>query len=429
MNGSDILVALDRLAATSCRSTKLADLAALLEDPLFALITRLTCDSFITFGVKAPSVSSHGHREIYGTNDPVFVLLDALQCRKLAGAMARSALIATYAELTFASGELLRRILSRNLGCGLGAPSLNSVRPAHVPSFAVMLASKFEDNLFSPGKRYVAEPKRDGVRAICLVSHDSAHFLTRNGRPLSALDDLARAVSLLAQESHKRSALPAPFGDGFTPTLVLDGEVVSGDLAQTVSDVRQRTRFSTAAAFEIFDIVPYAAFSSDECIELPFIERRQVLEQLSSNAPPQERISLVEQRPVKNVADCYACQHEWEEKGFEGAVIKDLDAPYRKGRSQAWLKAKRSDTEDLPICDVFEGTGRHAGTLAGVVCDFNGVLVRVGSGFSDDQRRDLWQRRDRLRGRTIEVTFQEVTPNRSLRHPRFIRFREDKDSL
>ena len=66
------------------------------------------------------------------------------------------------------------------------------------------------------------------------------------------------------------------------------------------------------------------------------------------------------------------------------------------------------------------------GMLGGFIGNFNGVEVRVGSGLSDNDRVDFWGRREQIRGDLMEVEYHEVTPDGSLRHPRFARFRDDK---
>ena len=77
-----------------------------------------------------------------------------------------------------------------------------------------------------------------------------------------------------------------------------------------------------------------------------------------------------------------------------------------------------------------EGSGKYEGILGAIIIDFNGVEVNVGGGFSDEQRVDLWKmyHEGTLVGKVVEVWFHEVTPDKSMRHPRFKWFREDKDA-
>jgi ATP-dependent DNA ligase len=121
-------------------------------------------------------------------------------------------------------------------------------------------------------------------------------------------------------------------------------------------------------------------------------------------------------------------------------IVKSANGLWRDKRSNDWLKIKAQETLDLTIIGGFEGQGELDGTLGGVIVDFEGEKVRVGSGFSRSDRdrlyadfqRDLKELEEGgtdfvLFGVTAEVQFQEVTPAGSLRHPVFIRLRKDKD--
>ena len=92
------------------------------------------------------------------------------------------------------------------------------------------------------------------------------------------------------------------------------------------------------------------------------------------------------------------------------------------------MKLKAINTVDARIVDIFEGTGKYSSSAGGVIIQMpdSEVLVRVGSGFSDQQRDEIYADPDKFIGRMIEVKYHEVTPDGSLRHPRFYRWRDDK---
>jgi DNA ligase-1 len=117
--------------------------------------------------------------------------------------------------------------------------------------------------------------------------------------------------------------------------------------------------------------------------------------------------------------------------GFEGIMIKDLDAPYECRRSTFWMKWKPAITVDLNIVGFEQGTGRNADRLGAIICEGvdndRNIRVNVGSGLSDTNRVEYWRARDCLLGRVVEVAADAVTQNQdgtySLRFPRFVRFR------
>jgi DNA ligase-1 len=122
------------------------------------------------------------------------------------------------------------------------------------------------------------------------------------------------------------------------------------------------------------------------------------------------------------------------ENGYEGIMIKDLDAAYECKRSVAWLKLKPFIEVSLNVTQLEEGTGRNVGRLGALVCsgsdDGKNITVNVGSGFSDADRDDFWHSHmshGNIVGQIVEDRADAVTQNQvgtySLWFPRFLRFR------
>lgn len=112
--------------------------------------------------------------------------------------------------------------------------------------------------------------------------------------------------------------------------------------------------------------------------------------------------------------------------GEEGVIIKPRYECYQRKRSNGFLKMKNAISEDLKIVGFEQGERdtKYSEVLGSLVVDFNGVEVSVSSGLKHDQRFEFWDKREELLGRIIEVGAHEVTPDGSLRHPRFMRFRD-----
>jgi DNA ligase-1 len=118
-------------------------------------------------------------------------------------------------------------------------------------------------------------------------------------------------------------------------------------------------------------------------------------------------------------------------QGYEGIMIKNLDAPYLCKRSDSWMKWKPTITVDLTIVGFEEGTGRNEGRLGAIIYEGvdneRNIRVNVGTGYSDSDRDEFWAARHRLLGVIGEVEADAVTQNQdgtySLRFPRHKRFR------
>ena len=77
--------------------------------------------------------------------------------------------------------------------------------------------------------------------------------------------------------------------------------------------------------------------------------------------------------------------------------------------------------------------GKYKGTLGAIICDYKGFELRVGSGFSDEQRKFFYENPNDIVGRIIECQFFEETHdkdgNLSLRFPIFKTIRNDKNDV
>ena len=118
------------------------------------------------------------------------------------------------------------------------------------------------------------------------------------------------------------------------------------------------------------------------------------------------------------------------DRGGEGVMINVASAPYECKRTANLLKVKEMYTMDLKIIGFEEGLvgTKFEGTLGAIVIDYKGYSVKVGSGYSEEDREFFWKNQNELLGRVIEVQYFEETQdadgNLSLRFPVFVQLRE-----
>jgi DNA ligase-1 len=264
----------------------------------------------------------------------------------------------------------------------------------------------------------------DGVRVVTVINaqNKTATMYSRNGK-------------LLENFGHITSAIEANI-DQFERSLVLDGEMVSSSFQALMKQVHRKSDVqSEDARLMLFDILPVSEFQRGESVMGQ--GRRSKL--LRSMKPTFDLIGSIDIIPQIEVdLDSYVGELEFKqynkdaiEAGFEGIMIKDLDAPYECKRSASWLKMKPFIEVSLAVTEVEEGTGRNEGKLGALVCegedDGHQIRVNVGSGFSDSNRDEFWGNRDGVVGQIVEVRADAITQNQdgtySLRFPRFLRFR------
>ena len=180
----------------------------------------------------------------------------------------------------------------------------------------------------------------------------------------------------------------------------------------------------------IFDILPKAEFLRGES-ELRYRER---LEELKALQKEIQRKNLSTLRVVdilytgNDMSMISQCLERMIAEGKEGLML-NRNCKYFTRRHNGILKVKQFYTVDLEIMDLEEGTGRLTGTLGAFVVRYKDNYLRVGSGMTDEQRKQFWDAGIRLIGRVIEVKYKDEsidsrTGLRSLQFPIFVQLRE-----
>jgi DNA ligase-1 len=270
------------------------------------------------------------------------------------------------------------------------------------------------------------EPKLDGVRVLTIINMDNRTVTqyTRNGK-------------LLENFSHITAALEANIDD-FERSMVLDGEMVSTSFQALMKQVHRKDDVkANDAVLMLFDILPLSEFQTGKSV-LGQRRRSKLLESFQPVFDKCGNIGVVPQQEVD--LNEYAGELLFKEynkdaidAGYEGIMIKDVDAKYECKRSASWLKQKPFIEVSLTVTAFEEGTGRNQGKLGALVCegvdDGKRIVVNVGSGFTDLDRDEYWSGKEAMLGQVVEVRADAITQNQdsedaySLRFPRFLRFR------
>lgn len=107
--------------------------------------------------------------------------------------------------------------------------------------------------------------------------------------------------------------------------------------------------------------------------------------------------------------------------GGEGIMLHRADASYETGRSDSLLKMKPLDDAEAVVIAHLPGKGKYAGMLGALrVCSESGQEFSLGSGFTDQQRRD-----PPPIGATVTYRYRDFTANGLPRFASFLRVREN----
>ena len=394
---------------------------------------RMSLDKLYTFGVKqVPIKDEDGGQGLSWEN--FLELADALYRRRLTGHAARDAIQLAMGVATKEQwNDWYRRILIKDMRAGFGEKSVNTVAKKEkktqysVPVFECMLAHDGANHESKITGKKILQKKLDGVRCLTVVDYESrtVTMYTRNGKELVNFPHITDYLTTNL--------------DNIARSYVIDGEIMSATFQDLMKQVHRKDNVqSSDAVLNVFDIIPLSEFKSGKGSmgqrrRLNFIKEN--FSKIFGDSGCIEIVSWIEVDldTLVGEVEFKDFNKQMLDQGYEGVMIKDVDAPYECKRTVSWLKQKPFIEVSLAVVGVEEGTGKNEGRLGAIICegtdDGKFIRVNVGSGFTDDQRIEFWDAKDSLIGQIVEVRADAATRNQdsedvwSLRFPRFLNFR------
>lgn len=321
--------------------------------------------------------------------------------------------------------ELYIKLLSKTLRLGVTAKTVNKIIPNLIPEWEIQQAYPIEKYPIKNGTtEFWLTQKLNGTRATFY----NGKLMSRSGLPYTGLDHITEEL-VWAQSKG----------------VILDGELtLKKEYREGISDneaFRKATGIinstenvnKTMICFTVFDVIPSLDFESTNP-KINYSIRRSLLDSLSEILPKNSSINIL---PVLyHGNDTYAIDKlldQMVKEDKEGLMV-NFDVPYRRTRHNGILKVKRFYTMDLPIIRLEEGTGRLKGTLGALVLKYKNNEVKVGSGFTDEQRSEFWAKGESMIDTLCEVKYKEIsydksTGRESLQFPTFVGIRDDKTEV
>lgn len=317
-------------------------------------------------------------------------------------------------------GEVYVKLLAKTLRLGVTAKTVNKVVPGLIPEWDVQQAYPIEKYPLFPGEWFALTEKLNGVRA----TYYRGRLYARSGEEHKGMDHIEDLI-----REHVGTEIVF---DGEL-TLLDKGEMTDNEAFRRATGIINAdigTVDKTVICFRIFDVLLASDFDKGASEE-PYHIRRMNLDDVYA---PMFEGSCVRVLPLEYCGTDQSMISKLLDKMVaedkEGLML-NLDVPYKCKRHNGILKVKRFYTMDLRIIGCEEGSGRLQNRLGAFVLDFKGNEVRVGSGFTDEERVYFWQHRDEIIGRLCEVKYKEISQDKntgaeSLQFPVFVTLRTDK---
>lgn len=266
----------------------------------------------------------------------------------------------------------------------------------HAGGWFPMLAHKYSEQGHKIKYPAFVQPKLDGFRCI---SDPNKSLWTRTRKPYVSVP-------------HIVEALPED--------VRLDGELYNHSYKANFEKISHLVNQKTDPA-DGHEVVEYHVYD----VNMPgtFAERH---EWLKKNLPKRKPFVLVETIEVKNEDELMEAFEHYLSLGYEGAMVRNADAPYVGKRSYDLQKIKEFDDDEFPIVGIEEGKGRLMGHVGKFIC-----VTKEGTEFGAkmvgelSRLKEFFENHELWKGKLLTVKYQGfTTKNRVPRFPRGMRFRE-----
>ena len=311
-------------------------------------------------------------------------------------------------------------MITKTLKIGMDKKGCNKALPGLIDTWEVQLGSGYDKLKLKDREKFYISQKMNGTRG----SHYEGKLISRQGKVYSGLQHIIDDLN--------KAGLSKYFVDGELIRKNVDNLSDGENFRIGTGIINSDAESKEEIKFVIFDLVPAEEYKSKK-FTTKYSKRKQDLLLLQEKIKENnlQNIEIVpmfyegtDQAQIMKWLD-YAVEH-----GMEGCMI-NKDKPYAAKRTTDLIKVKRFSECDIRCIGIEEGEGKNKGTLGAIVCNYKGNQLRVGSGFTDEQREFYWNNEEEIVGKIVTVKYKEETNNKkggvSLQFGTFICVRKDKD--
>jgi len=342
-----------------------------------------------------------------------FELLDSLSDRKFTGHEAITLVNGWVKNNKY--GELLYRIIDKNLDIRVGDKVINKAVPGLIPTFSVALAQEYKGKC-DWNDNWYASRKLDGVRCLAVTDTEGKCTLySRMGKEFTTLNKIKYAIEATGVINY--------VFDGEICLLDEDG---NEDFQGVMKELRRKDHQIKNPTFMIFDMIHKTEFDKGKSTDI-LSERLHTLRTwLGPRYDTKETLRYLDQSVITNKTHFNNWNQMASDNNWEGFMLRK-DTEYEGKRSKNLLKVKSFYDAEYEVLGfdvdqhevVRDGKSVSMTMLSQVWIEHKGYLVKVGSGFTQEQRLEYMD--GSIVGKVITVQYFEETNNQeggiSLRFP------------
>ena len=441
------------LSDTPSTNEKVELLKEFLKDELFLKVVRFALNGDMKYHIKKlPPANSLAFGE--KSNDAIFKQLSFLASQTGASNADKNKL-ASCAGIDDETYEVVKRICTKDLKCGVSAKLVNKARPGTVNTVPYMRCST-DKKIGNITYEAIIQEKADGMFVNVMINKKGQiKIITRNGKVVHQLGYLKKVIrvgrGLPPRRISRNKTLTTNYGilnnsfrDNFV-SRVYTGELLvrkNGKILprKTGNGILNSCIHGTAnpkdakcVILRLWDSLPLKAFY-DGYYSVVYNTRLFETSQFVRAVNDTEFVDMVMTKRVNSYEEAHDFYAKIRKAGGEGAILKNLNAVWKDHTSPNMVKMKNVEEAELVIVGWEPGKegSKYEMCMGALRCESScGKLkVSIGSGFSDEEREADW---DLAIDSIITVEFESVIKDKnrksySLFLPRFKEVREDRDT-
>lgn len=445
-----ILKILEEIGSGTKRSHKLAVIERHKGNDLFLRVIKLALDPYVNFYIKKiPEYTFRfleGEHDAHKTLDWALDELFKLSSRELTGNAGIEHLSSILSELSTNDATVVKRIIGKDLRCGMADGIVNAVIEGFIPTYPCLLARPYDDkNIKNIKFPAYSQLKADGLRANALVRDGKITLCGRSGRDIDLLGELDNDILTLTEKYGTNMFFDGEFVVVDSKEKIVDRKTGNGIINKAIKGTISQEE-AELVRFQVWDAFPLDEFFSLKSKKYYNQRFEELIEKMSQVAGTPDvtartlrgdsfRIKVIPHKIVNSLEEAVAHFELLLGQGFEGTILKNYQAHWEDSRSKHLVKMKAEKDCDLEIIGWNPGTGKFEGMVGSLQMASSDRLVEVNiSGFPDDLRKWITDNIDALIGKIATVLYNERITSKdknranvdSLFLPRFVEFRNDK---